>query len=82
VKVSDPLRGELERRAIGAREAVRGRNEIAAGDLECLTFARRPTVESLAVLAQSGVAVGGYARADLSYVRALLGELGEVEAST
>jgi hypothetical protein len=76
VEVSNPLRRELQGGAIGAGKAIGGRAEIALGDLEGLTLAWRPAVESLAVLAQGGVAVRGYSRADLGHVGPFTGELG------
>jgi hypothetical protein len=76
MEVSDPLRRELEGCPIGAGEAIGGRDEIALGDLERLTLARRPAVEALSVLTQSGVAVRGYASADVGHVGAFRGELG------
>ncbi len=80
MEISDPLRRELESRAIGAREAICRRQEIALRDLERLTGARSPAVEPFAVLAQRSVAICSDARADLGHVGAFLGELGEVQA--
>jgi hypothetical protein len=80
VEISDPLCRELESRAIGAGEAICGRDQVALRDLKRLTVARRAAIESFAERPQRVVALGGNARADLSHVGAFLRELGEVQA--